>query len=74
MSKDNSGWHIKKEVSYGHIITTICMVFSLVAWAMSVENRLTAVEVGQNYAHQILERIENKLDQVNARLDQKADK
>lgn len=74
MSENNQGWHIKKEVSYGHIITTICMVFSLVTWAMSVEKRLTTVEVGQSYAHQILERIEDKLDRVNARLNQKVDK
>jgi len=74
MSKDNSGWQIKKEISYGHIVTTICMFFSLVAWGVSVEKRLTTVEVGQGYGNQTLKRIENKLDRVNARLNKKVDR
>ena len=74
MSENKQGWHVKKEVSYGHILMTISIILSGFVWALSVETRLTTVEVGQDFAHKILERIENKLDRMEARFHDMATK
>lgn len=37
-------WHLKKEVSYGHLVTTIMLVAMLVGGWVNVEKRMTAFQ------------------------------
>lgn len=74
MSDETQGWHIKKEVSVGHIITTIAMLIALAAWARTVETRITALEVAKEYNSAAFERIEKALNRIEDKLDRKADK
>lgn len=49
MSKDNNeiafkGWHLRKEVTVGQIVTLLVLLVSGVWWASSVETRFAASE------------------------------
>ncbi len=39
------GWHLDKRVSVGHLITTLAVIGTLIAWGISVERRMTKAEV-----------------------------
>jgi hypothetical protein len=61
-----AGWHLKKEVTIGQLVTLICILVSGLWWASSVETRL-------NGLHKEDERIEQKADivikNINAKFD-----
>ena len=44
--KDDS-WHLKKEISIGHIVSTVMIVLAMIGYAAGIENRLTKVETNQ---------------------------
>lgn len=44
MAEDQRSWHLEKSVSIGHIITTIAVMGSFIAWAMKQENRMATIE------------------------------
>lgn len=44
MSVDFDGWHLKKEVSVGHILTTAACLLSALWWVTKTETRLAVVE------------------------------
>jgi len=62
------GWHIKKEISYGHILTTAVIAFSLLGWANSVDKRLTIVEYSQAHSKEMFQKIDTKLDRFTDKL------
>lgn len=68
------GWHIKKEVSVGHILTTALIAVSMMWWASSIENRITALEVAKEYNSAAFKRIEQSLNRIEDKIDRKADK
>jgi hypothetical protein len=37
-------WHLKREVSVGHIISTASFIAMMTAWGISVEKRLVVLE------------------------------
>ena len=37
------GWHLDKRISVGHLITTITIIISFVAWMMSMEKQMVEV-------------------------------
>lgn len=45
MEDVREGWHLKKELSVGHILLTITVVFSTLWWATTVETRLVELAV-----------------------------
>ncbi|MAU40960.1 MAG: hypothetical protein CMF31_04990 [Kordiimonas sp.] len=83
---ERTQWHIKKEVSVSHIITTATIVVSAIAWGMQVESRiamienahivprLTTLEVNRVHDQDTLIRIEKQLQRILDKLDTKADK
>lgn len=74
MSDNTNGWHIKKEVSVGHILTTVAIGISMLSWAMSMEKRMTGLEVAEKYNSAAFERIQQSLARIEDKLDRKADK
>ena len=38
-------WHLKKELNVGHLLTTIVLGISIIAWGNSMSERLTAQEI-----------------------------
>lgn len=39
-----TNWHIRKEISVGHILTTLTLLITMVAGWYEIQNRLTIVE------------------------------
>lgn len=37
------GWHLDKRISVGHLITTITIIISFVAWMMNMEQQMAEV-------------------------------
>ena len=73
-------WHIDKTVSIGHIITTLTVAVSLIAWGMHIETRLALVEAEQVHSKDADARIENqvresvtRIESLLVRIDQKID-
>ena len=46
MQVDNR-WHLDKRLNVGHILTTLILTISVLAWAQRMDMRLTTVEVKQ---------------------------
>jgi len=80
-----AGWHLKKEVTIGQLVTLICILVSGLWWASSVESRLVHLsdedrrieqkqDLHQKQLERILGRIERKQDKLFDKLDKKADK
>lgn len=67
-------WHIKKEVSVGHLLTTAAIAISMMLWARSIEIRLTALEIAKEYNSSAFRRIEKSLNRIEDKIDRKADK
>jgi len=72
MNKEvNNNWHIKRELSIGHMLTTIAVIVSAIWWAAGMETRqavtetkVMAVEKTVNKLEQYLIRIESKVDRI----------
>ena len=80
-----SGWHLKKEVTIGQLITILVILVSGLWWASSVETRLVRVSdeiirVEQKQDLQMMSitrlfnRIDRKLNKIDDKMDRKADK
>ena len=63
---DEVSWHLKKEVSYGHIISTILLAAMMVGSWIEVQNRLHRVEIHLSApSHDLTER---RLDILEAKM------
>lgn len=91
-----NGWHLRKEVNVGHILTTVSFLITFGIWASNVENRLNQLhkeyqrieEIGklsrsnmddrfnryQADVSKALYHIDGKLERIEDKLDDKADK
>lgn len=72
-------WHFKKEVSVGHIVTTVGWVILAIWWASQTDARLSALEArsdkfeaGFSEVPERLARIETTLINIADRLDRES--
>ena len=80
-----SGWHLKKEVTIGQLVTIVALLISGLWWASSVETRMVHIngeikrveqksEIQNKTVIGLLNRIDRKLNKMDDKLDRKADK
>ncbi|MCK5605483.1 hypothetical protein KAR91_26560 [Candidatus Pacearchaeota archaeon] len=80
-----SGWHLKKEVTIGQLITIVCILVSGLWWASSVETRIERLtaedrrieqknDIQNKNIEKILGRIERKQDKLFDKMEEKANK
>lgn len=80
-----SGWHLKKEVTIGQLVTIFVILISGLWWASSVETRFVHIngeikrveekaEIQNKTVISLLNRIDRKLNKMDDKLDKKADK
>ena len=50
------GWHLDKTIGVTHLITTLTIAGGMLAWANTVDKRLSLLEVEQQHQHQTDER------------------
>ena len=70
MSKDDinmgGGWHLKKEVTIGQIVTLLSILITGIWWASAVETRLATLKASDQ---RIEEKTEILLSNMNDRFD-----
>lgn len=80
-----NGWHLRKEISVGHILTTLTVAGAAFLWMAELEKRVerNAVMVEaigdrvtrtEDRTERQLERIHSTLVRIEAKLDDKVDK
>lgn len=78
-------WHLDKNISVGHLLTTLALAGSVLVWAMSMDTRVTVLEAelahSQKYDERMerdwretMQKLESALIRIEAKLDGKADK
>ena len=80
-----NGWHLKKEVTIGQLVTILCILVSGLWWASSVETRLVKVsdeivrveqkqDLQMKSVMTLFNRIDRKLNKIEDKIEKKADK
>lgn len=68
VQQQHEPWHIKREVSVGHLLTTLTLFVAALWWASGVEKRIAVLEVTSAQQAEVLQdrlnRIEDKLDKL----------
>ena len=74
----NKHWHIKKEFSYGHLLTTISMAFVVLVFGFGLDKRVAILESNSvRYEKQVKANysgLRDMLIRIEDKLDRKADK
>lgn len=74
------GWHLKKEIQLGHLITTLTVAVSVVVYITKVEQRVALLEANMVQQHDRDERqdkasadsialLRAQLDKIDSKLD-----
>lgn len=76
--EDHKGWHLEKNVSIGHIITTVLAIISIVTWLTTMDKRIAILETNVSTIttneRDSLSRIDASLIRIETKMDDKADK
>ena len=72
------GWHLRKEITIGQIVTMVTVIIGLITWGTSVESRLLILEKSNKTLEKRLDRdfanIKKTLYRIEDKIDRKADK
>lgn len=62
MAEENpsEGWHLRKEVNFGHIITTGGLLVTALWWSSKIDSRMVAIEKSQTRIISVLEKHQEK--------------
>jgi hypothetical protein len=74
------GWHFRKEIQVGHLLTTLVIAISVAGYVSAIERRLAMVEQDQKVLHETDELQRNQhieserlmrvqLDKIDSKLD-----
>ena len=67
--QEPEGWHLKKEIQLGHLITTITVAVSAVIYINKIEQRVAVVESQVIYQKETADVLRNQLEKINDKLD-----
>lgn len=63
------GWHLKKEIQLGHLITTVTVAISAIVYVNKIEQRVAVVESQVNFQKETAGVLRAQLDRINDKLD-----
>lgn len=80
-----NGWHLKKEVTIGHIFTSLTVTGSVLLWVFSLSSRVEVIATEVNHIKGDMVKIEHRtsenlseikgsLIRIEEKIDRKADK
>jgi hypothetical protein len=69
MDEVSRGWHLKKEIQVGHLITTITVALSAVIYINKIEQRVAVIESQVIYQKETADVLRNQLEKINDKLD-----
>ncbi len=64
-----SGWHLKKEIQLGHLITTATVAILAIVYVNKIEQRVAVVESQVLYQKETAAVLRSQLDRINDKLD-----
>jgi hypothetical protein len=62
-------WHLEKNISIGHIFTTLTVASSLLIWGMQMNTRVTVLEAEVVHGQQADSRLEQQLKDSVTRIE-----
>lgn len=63
------GWHLDKRVNVGHILTTLALAGAIISMWMSMDRRVTTLEVRQDQSARTAQEIKGQLIEINRKMD-----
>ena len=63
------GWHLKKEIQLGHLITTVTVGIAAIVYVSKIEQRVAVVESQINSQKETAGVLRTQLDRINDKLD-----
>ena len=67
--RSQQGWHLKKEIQLGHLITTLTVAISAIVYVNKIEQRVAVVESQMLYQKETSSVLRSQLDRINDKLD-----
>lgn len=67
--REYENWHLDKRVNVGHILTTIALAGAMFSWAMTMDSRMTRIEVQQQQSQRSDDEIKVELRDINMKMD-----
>ena len=68
-NQEPQGWHLKKEIQLGHLITTITVAVAAVVYINKIEQRVAVIESQVIYQKETADVLRNQLEKINDKLD-----
>lgn len=68
-SSSVQGWHLKKEIQLGHLITTVTVGIAAIVYVSKIEQRVAVVESQINSQKETAGVLRTQLDRINDKLD-----
>lgn len=65
---DKPGWHLKREIQLGHIITTMTVAISVVVYVGKIEQRVALLEASNTTQHERDERQDRAMSEALAQI------
>lgn len=65
----NTGWHLRKEISLSHILTTLLVIVAVMKFGYDMSTRITVLETQYINEKTITAEIKRNLDKINDKLD-----
>ena len=80
VNRRQESWHIKKEITWGQIVTTLVVAASMFWWVADVDKRVEQntteiahakelMQIEQKHVRGTVDTIEKKVDKVDTKLD-----
>lgn len=66
---EDRGWHLRKEVSVSHVLTTIVMVFAVLKFGYDMDTRLSILETKTAHQQTVNLDMKDGLKSINKKLD-----
>lgn len=59
-----NGWHLRREISLTHIITTLLVIMSVLKFGYDMDKRIIILETKYHFSSQAISSINSKLDRI----------
>ncbi len=72
MDEDQSitnGWHLRKEVSLSHLLTTVIVIAAIMKFGYDMDKRVTVLEANQSHSTRSITEIKETVRRVDSKID-----
>ena len=73
-ARPQHGWHLKREIQLGHIITTIAMAAAVSLYVSKIDQRLALLEQDIKYRREVDDQQDQTAERMNQAIDKRLEK